>query len=139
MMMERDNYLYYVNTSQAPLLARVRFHPVTANVAGPVEVLFDTHTYLLNGNNGQADDFTLDKEGNVWLATASSSLVKLDLRTKQQILIVGEPSSYALVGSTATKFARDEKTLYITTNGGISDPANGVEGGKVLSLGTSLL
>ncbi|KAK6441654.1 hypothetical protein LTR95_002101 [Oleoguttula sp. CCFEE 5521] len=135
----RDNYLYYDNTFQTPLFARVPFHPTTAKVSGPVEVLFDTHTYPLNAGHGQGDDFSLDKEGNVWLATASSSLVKLDLRTQQQTLIAGEPSSFALVGSTATKFARNGKTLYITTNGGISDPVDGIEGGKVVSLDTSML
>nr|OQO22819.1 hypothetical protein B0A51_10052 [Rachicladosporium sp. CCFEE 5018] len=135
----RDNYLYYDNTFQFPLLARVPFHPTTTTVSGPVEVLFNIHTYPLNGNNGQADDFTFDQGGEIWLATASSSLVKLDLTSKRQTLIAGEPGSLALVGSTATKFARDGRTLYITTNGGISDPVNGIEGGKVFSLDTSLL
>ncbi|OQN98392.1 hypothetical protein B0A48_15660 [Cryoendolithus antarcticus] len=135
----RDNCLYYDNTFQSPLLARVPFHPTTATVSGPVEVLSNTHTYPLNGNNGQADDFTFDQGGKIWLATASSSLVKLDLTSKRQTLIAGEPGSLALVGSTAAKLARDGRTLYITTNGGISDPVNGIEGGKVFSLDTSLL
>lgn len=136
----RDNYLYFDNTFQAPLLARVPYHPKTIKTAGPVEVIFESATFPLNEGNGQADDFTFDRKGNIWLATASSSVVKLDLRRKTQTLVVGGPDDATVVGTTSATFGRTKKdrdVLYITTNGGISDPSvAGLTGGKVFALDT---
>lgn len=132
--------LYFDNTWQSPLLARVPIHPESATKAGPVEVLFKAASFPLNEGNGQADDFSFDSEGNIWLASASSSVVKLDIRKKTQKLIAGGPDDPTLIGTTATAFGRtkkDKDVLYITTNGGLSDPSVvGVIGGKVLALNT---
>lgn len=132
--------LYFDNTWQSPLLARVPIHPESATKAGPVEVLFKAASFPLNEGNGQADDFSFDSEGNIWLASASSSVVKLDIRKKTQKLIAGGPDDPTLIGTTATAFGRtkkDKDVLYITTNGGLSDPSVvGVIGGKVLALDT---
>lgn len=136
----RDNYLYFENTFQPPLLARVPYKPKSVTPTGPVEIIFKLATFPLNEGNGQADDFTFDKAGNVWLASASSSIVKLDIRRRVQKLIAGGPDDPTIVGTTATAFGRrkkDRDTLYITTNGGLSDPTvAGVIGGKVVSLDT---
>jgi sugar lactone lactonase YvrE len=135
-----QNHLYFDNTFHQPLLARVPFHPKSAKVAGPVEVIFKAASFPLNEGNGQGDDFIFDGEGNVWLASASSSVVKLDIRKKTQKLIAGGPDDPTLIGTTATAFGRtkeDRNVLYITTNGGLSDPSVvGVIGGKVLALDT---
>jgi sugar lactone lactonase YvrE len=132
--------LYFDNTFRSPLLARVPFHPESAKKAGPVEVLFKAASFPLNEANGQADDFSFDSEGNIWLASRSSSVVKLDIRKKTQKLIAGGPDDPTLIGTTATAFGRtkkDKDVLYITTNGGLSDPSVvGVIGGKVLALNT---
>jgi sugar lactone lactonase YvrE len=132
--------LYFDNTFRSPLLARVPFHPESAKKAGPVEVLFKAASFPLNEANGQADDFSFDSEGNIWLASRSSSVVKLDIRKKTQKLIAGGPDDPTLIGTTATAFGRtkkDKDVLYITTNGGLSDPSVvGVIGGKVLALKT---
>jgi len=138
-----QNQLYFVNTFQQPLLARVPYYPESVTKAGPVEVLFEAATFPLNEGRGQADDFIFDREGNIWLATGSSSVVKLDLRRRTQTLIAGGPDDPALVGTTSTTFGRkkkDKDVLYITTNGGLSDPSVvGIIGGKVLALDTKEL
>jgi len=137
------NQLYYDNTFQRPLLARVPYYPKSATRSGPVEVLFEAATFPLNEGRGQADDFSFDREGNVWLASASSSVVKLDIREKTQTLVAGGPDDPTLIGTTSTAWGRTEKykdVLYITTNGGLSDPSVvGIIGGKVLALDTRKL
>jgi sugar lactone lactonase YvrE len=139
----RDGHLYFDNTFQSPLLARVPYHTENATAAGPVEVIFEHATFPLSKGRGQADDFTFDRAGNIWLASASSSVVKLDLEKKTQTLIAGGPDDVVLLGSTSTAFgrtAKDRDVLYITTNGGISDPdVAGLTGGKVLALDTRRL
>lgn len=139
----RDGYLYFDNSFQSPLLARVPYHARNATAAGPVEVVFESATFPLNEGRGQADDFAFDRAGNVWLSSASSSVVKLDLKRKTQTLVAGGPDDPVLVGSTSTTFGRtkrDRDVLYITTNGGISDPSvAGLTGGKVAALNTKWL
>jgi sugar lactone lactonase YvrE len=134
------NELYFDNTFQRPLLARVPYHPESATKAGPVEIFFEAATFPLNEGHGQADDFSIDSEGNIWLASASSSVVKLDIRKKTQKLIAGGPDDATLIGTTSTAFGRtkkDKDVLYITTNGGLTDPSVvGIIGGKVLALNT---
>ncbi|KAM0723445.1 hypothetical protein Q7P37_000431 [Cladosporium fusiforme] len=136
----RNDHLYFDNTFQAPLLARVPYNPKSVTTVGPVEIIFKSATFPLNEGNGQADDFIFDRAGNVWLATASSSLVKLDIRKRKQTLIAGGPDDPTIVGTTATAFGRkrkDRDVVYITTNGGLSDPSvAGIVGGKVVSLDT---
>ena len=105
-----------------------------------MEIIFKAATFPLNEGHGQGDDFSFDSEGNVWLASASSSVVKLDVRKKTQRLVAGGPDDPTLIGTTATAFGRTKKdrdVLYITTNGGLSDPSVvGIIGGKVLALKT---
>ena len=139
----RDGYLYFDNTFQSPLLARVPYHTKDATAAGTVEVVFESATFPLNEGRGQADDFTFDRAGNVWLSSASSSVVKLDLKKHTQTLVAGGPDDAVLVGSTSTTFGRTKKdrdVLYITTNGGIGDPSvAGLTGGQVAALNTQWL
>lgn len=139
----RDGYLYFDNTFQPPLLARVPYHTQNATAAGTVEVVFESATFPLNEGRGQADDFTFDRAGNVWLSSASSSVVKLDLKRHTQTLVAGGPDDAVLVGSTSTTFGRTKKdrdVLYITTNGGIGDPSvAGLTGGQVATLNTRWL
>jgi sugar lactone lactonase YvrE len=135
-----QDQLYFDNTFQQPLLARVPYQPESATRSGPVEVIFKAATFPLNEGRGQADDFSFDSEGNIWLASASSSVVKLDIRKETQKLIAGGPDDPTLIGTTSTAFGRtkkDKDVLYITTNGGLSDPSVvGIIGGKVLALNT---
>jgi sugar lactone lactonase YvrE len=139
----RDGHLYFDNTFQSPLLAHVPYHAEIATVAGPVEIIFESATFPLSKGRGQADDFTFDRAGNIWLSSASSSVVKLDLQKRTQTLIAGGPDDVVVLGSTSTAFGRSERdkdVLYITTNGGIADPGvAGLTGGKVLALDTRRL
>ena len=139
----RDGYLYFDNSFQSPLLARVPYHARNATAVGPAEVIIESATFPLNEGRGQADDFAFDRAGNVWLSSASSSVVKLDLEKRTQTLVAGGPDDPVLVGSTSTTFGRtkrDRDVLYITTNGGISDPSvAGLTGGQVVALNTRWL
>jgi sugar lactone lactonase YvrE len=136
----RDGYLYFDNSFQSPLLARVPYHIENATAAGPVEVIFESAAFPLNEGRGQADDFAFDQAGNIWLSSASSSVVKLGLEKHTQTLVAGGPDDPVLVGSTSVAFGRrreDRDVLYITTNGGISDPSvAGLTGGQVAALNT---
>lgn len=66
--------------------------------------------------------------------------MKLNIQKRTQKLIAGGPDDPTLIGTTATAFGRtkkDKNVLYITTNGGLSDPSVvGIIGGKVLGLDT---
>lgn len=139
----RDGHLYFDNNFQSPLLARVPYHSRNATAAGPVEIILESATFPLSKGRGQADDFTFDSAGNIWLSSASSSVVKLDLKQRMQTLIAGGPDDVVVLGSTSTAFGRTEKdrnVLYITTNGGIADPSvAGLTGGKVLAMDTRRL
>ena len=139
----RNSYLYFENTFQSPLLARAPYHTRNATAAGPVEVDIESATFPWNEGRGQADDFAFDRAGNVWLSSASPSVVKLDLKKKTQTLVAGGPDDPVLVGSKFAIFGRtkrDQEVLYVTTNGAISDSSvAGLTGGQVVALNTKWL
>jgi hypothetical protein len=76
----RDGYLYFDNTFKSPLLARMPYHLKSDTIAGPVEVIFEFATFPLVEGGGHADDFTFDRAGDIWLACASSRIVRLDIQ-----------------------------------------------------------
>jgi hypothetical protein len=85
-----------------------------------------------------ADDFAFDSEGSVYLTThVFQSLLKIrnnGVRTR----IAGGPADRAVAGTTAAAFGRtslDRTILYVTTNGGMSNPVDGEVGpARVLSI-----
>jgi hypothetical protein len=85
-----------------------------------------------------ADDFAFDSEGSVYLTThVFQSLLKIrndGVRTR----IAGGPTDRAVAGTTAAAFGRtslDRTILYVTTNGGMSNPVDGEVGpARVLSI-----
>jgi hypothetical protein len=139
----RDGYLYFTNTFSAPALARIPIDKISGEPTGPVETIIATPSWQINIGD-QADDFTFDREGNVWLATdPSNSIVKIEIPGGHTTVRVGGANDAVVAGVTAVTFGRTERdrhVLYATTNSGIaSPPRGGVVGGKVVAIDTSRL
>jgi hypothetical protein len=137
----QGGYLYSTNTFSAPALARVPIDEVSGEAAGPVETIIGAPSWKVNIGD-QADDFTFDGEGNVWLATdPSNSIVKVEIPEGRATVKVGGADDCIVAGVTATAFGRtknDQHILYATTNGGIAfAPQGGVVGGKIVAVDTS--
>lgn len=105
--------LYATNTQQQKVI-KVPLN--RGNRAGSPEIFVE---------NFLGDDFAIDKEGNLYVATHPfNSLVKIgpdgELETIAGI-------DEGMLGSTAAAFGRDElaDTLFVVTNGGMSNPPEG--------------
>ena len=93
---------------------------------------------VVRQENLTIDDFALDRNGDAYLTThVFNSVVRLTpqgVRTR----IAGGPNDSVLAGTTSAAFGRsrnDHHVLYVTTEGGISAPVNGVVGpGRVLKI-----
>ncbi|KAJ9613187.1 hypothetical protein H2200_003128 [Cladophialophora chaetospira] len=123
----RNGYLYATNTDARTFLRAGMTG--TGEATGSVEQVFDSCL---------ADDFAFDDEGSVYLTThIFQSVVKIrndGVRSR----IAGGPDDKVVAGTTAAAFGRtasDGTTLYVTTNGGMSDPINGEVGpARILSV-----
>lgn len=141
---DEPRVLYYSTSFQPhPLLGRL---PIAADgsAAGPVEVVLQASPFPeIIGS--QADDFAL-KDGNAWITQDPSSSILLTSAIDGSMnvtLIAGSTTERAsenlAAGSTAAQFGRlrrDQDILYVTTNGGMPTPENGIVGGRILSLNT---
>ena len=138
-----NGYLYFTNTFATPALARIPIDEPSGEPAGPVQTIVGAAAWPVNIGD-QADDFTFDCEGNVWLATdPSNSIVKIEIPSGDTTVEVGGADNAVIAGVTAVSFGRTERdrhVLYATTNGGVaSPPKGGVVGGKVLAVDTRKL
>ena len=84
------------------------------------------------------DDFAFDAEGSVYLTShVFNSVIKIRSNGARK-RIAGGPDDAIVAGTTAAAFGRTpagRTTLYITTNGGMSQPIDGKVGpGRLLSL-----
>jgi hypothetical protein len=139
----KSEKLYFMNSEQAPLLASI---PLTSDghAAGPVEVIAKSAVYPLD-LGFQSDDFAIDLRGeDAWMVSNPSGvLVKINLTSGQQQIVLGGVSDSTIAGATSAAFGRtevDDKVLYIVTDGGAVDPgASGLRGGQVLALDTTKL
>lgn len=128
-----DDILYFDNCGQG-ILVKVPLNASDGTPTGDYEVVATKLTVF-----DQWDDFTLDCEGNVFIATGGANTVqKIDTRGNVEI-IAGNLNSTAIAESTATKFGRredDDNVLYVTTGGGVGTPVDGtiILGGQVLAI-----
>lgn len=118
------NYVYASSTQQQKL-ARIALN--ADGTAGALEV------WMTNIN---LDDFAFDNQGNLYGTThIFNSLVRIDPERRITILAGADAG---LVGTTAVAFGRtetDKLSVYVTTNGGMSKPLNGVvQPGRVVKL-----
>lgn len=116
-----DGYLYFDNSGQAPMFARV---PVFGNItaAGSVQVIAAAATFPVNANYYGYDDFAFDQYGDAWLATnPSRSIVKIDSEGGQ-VVKAGGLDDATVRSCTSVQFGRgespgdDASTLYVTVN-----------------------
>jgi putative intracellular protease/amidase len=118
--------LYVSSTEQQKLISV----PINADLSAGQPTIFST---LIN-----IDDFAFDTEGNLYGAThIYNSVVRLS-PNRQVTIIAGLEDGMA--GSTAVAFGRaegHEKSLFVTTNGGMSSPPpGGVQPGRVVQITT---
>ena len=122
-----NGYLYLSNT-EAKTFLRAGLTGA-GDALGSIEVVYD---------RCNIDDFAFDAEGSVYLTShIFNSVVKVrsnGVRSR----ITGGPYDTIVAGTTAVAFGRtpaDRTRLYITTNGGMSNPVHGTVGpGRLLSL-----
>lgn len=132
----RNDTMYFANTGQKKL-NRVRLDVRDGTPAGEFETIAQTLTPL-----DQWDDFALDDEGNVWMATGGANTIqKINTRTGEVRIAAGDVNSTAIAEPTSAKFGRrecDSTVLYVTTAGGLATPVNGdtIVGGQLVAVRT---
>lgn len=129
-----NSHLYWTN-SQRLAVYKV---PITKSgwpVAGAVPQLVADISSIAS----ILDDFTLDRRGNVWIATnLDNTVVFADAKTGESKIVAGGLKDRALIGVgtlAVGRESRDEITLYSATAGGIEAPIDGyIEGAKVSAI-----
>ncbi|KIV83483.1 hypothetical protein PV11_05504 [Exophiala sideris] len=125
----KDGYLYYTSSGQY-LFCRVPVHD-NGTAAGTVEIL---------NRNLLGDDFILDKQGNAFITNDPQNTLTLRKVDGSTSVIAGSPNSTALAGDTACAWSRapGSRRLYVSTNGGLMKPVNGVVvGGSIVAVDLS--
>ncbi|KAL8745812.1 MAG: hypothetical protein Q9190_002092 [Brigantiaea leucoxantha] len=125
-----NQMLYFTNTNQN-LFAKVQIRE-DGTAVGPFEV-------IARNAVGSFDDFGRDRRGNAYVCQGSGNQLAMITPHGLETEVAGNLNSTALAGCTSAKFGRtirDRKTLYVTTNGGLTGPVNGttVEGGKLVAV-----
>lgn len=128
-----DSLLYFANTNQG--------------LVGTVPIGSDGRATqpatVLSANTPNADDFTVDGCGSIWLAeNVNNTLVRVSPDGQVQI-IAGGLNSTALIGPVAAKFGRagNEHILYVSTDGLSFNATTGqplTTNGKIAQLDTKL-
>ncbi|CAM6114521.1 unnamed protein product [Calypogeia fissa] len=125
----RDGVVYYTSSAQGQF-GRVKINSTDGTAMGP---------FFLIAGNGFADDFDLDPSlnGMAYSCTNPFNDLKTIAMDGAVNTILGGVESTLIAGDTSARFGREKKqrTLYITTNGGLPRPVNGrIEGGKVMAV-----
>lgn len=88
------------------------------------------------------DDFTFDPFSNIFLATNPSNVLLRVAPTGNVTVVAGGINSTVLEGLTSAAFGRtvkDQHILYVSTDGGLINPAAGQQGGKIVAIDTARL
>lgn len=131
-----DDVLYFTNIAQG-YLYRVALNVTDGTPAGEFETVAEIMT-----SNDQWDDFTFDKDGNVYMtAGGANTIEKINVQTGKVELVAGNLNSTLIAEPSSAKFGRranDANVLYVTTAGGLLAPVNGntTVGGQVLAIKT---
>lgn len=130
-------WLYFSNTFAQPFLGRI---PLTSSCdpAGPVQEIVNYAP-----GDVEADDFALDADGNAYVTTNSANSI-FEVTTSGMVRkYAGGENTSVIAGADSAAFGRtpyDSNILYVTTTGGIVvAPPDGIVGGKIVALDTSLL
>ncbi|KND93703.1 hypothetical protein TOPH_01398 [Tolypocladium ophioglossoides CBS 100239] len=132
----RGDTLYFTNSGQFTMV-KVPIHE-DGTPAGPFTIAARPQRPL-----EVYDDFTLDCDGNMFIATgAANTIVEISPDGKRQDVLAGSLNSTDVAESTAATFGRgpfDKDVLYVTTAGGSAVPVNGdiIIPGKLLAIKTN--
>lgn len=131
----QDGYLYWTNAATTSIYRLAIDAQGTPTPGAAVETLF----YI---ESAQLDDFTIDDEGNFWVATNADNRVIAIRPDGAQEVVVGGKGTLTVAGDTSVRFGRgdgDKQTLYVTTGGANSAPVNGTitEPAKIVAVDTS--
>ncbi|EME78772.1 uncharacterized protein MYCFIDRAFT_43655 [Pseudocercospora fijiensis CIRAD86] len=124
--------LYWTNTGQSKL------YKVEIDEKGNVS---DGCKAQVVAANLGCDDFVLDFDGNVYVASPLGVVTKVSPTGQQEVIAGNSTGSNKLNGPTAVGFGRlasDRWSLYVTTDGGLPQfggPVNGTEGVSRIDLG----
>ncbi|CRG85899.1 hypothetical protein PISL3812_02902 [Talaromyces islandicus] len=132
---KEETTLYWTNSARGTF-NRAKIDIKTAKVNGKIQVLASTGMFL--------DDFTLDKDGNAWVAANANNTVIVignDANGHQVVPVVGGQNETIIEGCTSTHFGTgigDQHILYVTTSGGVFAPIKGniTEPGRVVAVDT---
>jgi len=109
---QREKMLYFTNTNHG-YLGTIAISSKTGQPTGNIT--------LLSSSVPAADDFAVDKEGNVWLCeNVQNTLVRVSAVNGTVETIAGGVNSTALVGPVSARFGRgcdDEDVLFVSTDG----------------------
>jgi sugar lactone lactonase YvrE len=132
----RKDIMYFANIGQKTL-STVRLGFSDGTPVGEFQTI--AHA---KGSRDQWDDFTLDEQGNAWMAAGGANTIqKINTHTGKVSIVAGDVNSTAIAEPTSAKFGRREcdlTVLYVTTAGGLATPVNGdvTVGGQVVAVMT---
>ena len=109
----RKGYVYFTSTTKA-IYGRIPVNKDAIQV-GPVEIITSGFTL---------DDFYLAQDGRAYLATNSENRLFEVSPLGEVLLVAGGLNELTVAGLTAVASSQDGKTLYVTTNGGMSSPVS---------------
>jgi sugar lactone lactonase YvrE len=118
-----EDTVFVSNTARNTLLAV----PLIASQPGEPAIYLD---------DVNIDDFAIDADGTMYATTHIFNSV-IEIKPGQPAIVIAG-IEHGLAGSTAAMLGRtvsDRRTLYVTTNGGLSlPPAGGLEDGKIVKI-----
>ncbi|KAL8907237.1 MAG: hypothetical protein Q9207_001538 [Kuettlingeria erythrocarpa] len=126
--------LYFTNGAQN-VFGKIAIDPVTGIAQNSTASVVSR---ALPPSRGY-DDFALSPSGNVaFVANPGGGFIeRVDLRTGQQEIVAGQINSTEIAQPTSAAFGRrgNKRVLFVTTEGGFSQPINGkVVGGQLLAI-----
>lgn len=107
-----NGYLYLTNSGQG-FVARIKINDF-GDKAGDLEII----TTLPLDPPKTPDDFSIARDGTIYLGAHLNTLVKITPDGKWVSLVEGSSAGVYLDGPTSTALSKDEKTVYVTTGGG---------------------
>ncbi|KAG4267494.1 hypothetical protein FPRO04_12817 [Fusarium proliferatum] len=114
------NHLYFTNTDRQTF-GRLKIDKLGKKV-GDVEIIYRVE----KGSPSIPDDFTIDRNGNVYVGIWQDKLIKITLDGEATVLSEG-----LLAGPTSVTLSRDGKSVFVVTAGMNN---NNVSGGQVVQV-----
>jgi hypothetical protein len=128
----RDDTLYFTNSGQG-FFARVKISEM-GEMVGPVEKI---HQYPNSPPTLLYDDFTIDCDGNAYVAVHQNRLVKIT-PDGDQTIVLGGPNNNRVIGKpTSVALSLDQKSVFVVTDGTSKTVDGKFGGGQLLAVDIS--